>query len=71
MMDYFFKCQKSNFNLENNVCICQGDFLLPRNWIYLLKNYSSSYAYLKGIYKTLKGIGKIEFGSESTILLNQ
>ena len=24
-MDYFFRCQKSTFNLENNKCICQGN----------------------------------------------
>ena len=43
---------------------------LPRNWIYLLQNYFSSYVYLKDIYKTLKGIGKIQFLSELIILLN-
>ena len=37
--DYFFGCQKSTFNLENNKCICQGNFFgLQRNWIYLLQN---------------------------------
>ena len=25
--DYFFRCQKSNFNLKNNKCICQIYFL--------------------------------------------
>ena len=44
-------------------------FCLPRNWIYLLQNYLSSYVHLKDINKTLKGIGKIQFVSESTILL--
>ena len=45
-------------------------FCLPRNWIYLLPNFFSSYVYLKDMYKTLKGIGKIQFVSELTILLN-
>ena len=45
-------------------------FCLPRNWIWLLQNYFSSYVHLKDIYKTLKGIGKIQFVSELTILLN-
>ena len=45
-------------------------FCLPRNWICLLQNYFSSYVHLKDIYKTLKGIGKIQFVSELTILLN-
>ena len=70
-MDYFFGCQKSTFNLENNKCICQGNFFgLQRNWIYLLQNCFSSYVYVKDIYKTLNGIGKIQFVSELTILLN-
>ena len=45
-------------------------FCLQRNWIYLLQNYFSNYVYLKDIYKSLKGIGKIQFVSELTILLN-
>ena len=45
-------------------------FCLPRNWIYLLQGYFSSYVYLSDIHKTLKGIGKIQFVSELTILLN-
>ena len=70
-MDYFFKCQKSIFNLENNKCIRQVNvFSLPCNCIYLLQNYFSSYVYLKDIYKTLKGIGKIQFVSELTTLLD-
>ena len=44
-------------------------FCLPGNWIYLPHNYFSSYVYLKDTYKTLKGIGKIQFVSELTILL--
>ena len=42
---------------------------LPRTWIYLLQSYFSSCVYLKDIYETLKGIGKIQFVSEFTILL--
>ena len=45
-------------------------FCLQRNWIKLLQNYFLSYVYLKNIYKALKGIGKIQFVSELTILLN-
>ena len=45
-------------------------FCLPRNWVYLLRNYFSSPVHLKDIYKTLKGIGKIQFVLESTTLLN-
>ena len=41
-------------------------FCLPRNWIYLLQNSLSSYVYPKGIYKTLKRMGKIQFVSELT-----
>ena len=26
-MDYFFKCQKSTLNFENNISTCQGIFL--------------------------------------------
>ena len=28
VMVYFFRCQKSAFNLENNKCICQGNFFV-------------------------------------------
>ena len=67
-MDYFFRSQKRNFNLESNKRICRGNcFDLPRNWIYLLQNYLSSYLYLKYIYKTLKRIGEIHVVLELTI----
>ena len=70
MMDYFFRCLKSAFRLENNN-MCQGIFFVYLcKWIYLLQNYFLSYAYAKDIYKTLKGIGKIQFASKLTILLN-
>ena len=39
------------------------------NWIYLLQNCFSNYVYLKDMYITLKGIGKILFVSVSRILL--
>ena len=59
-MDYFFRCQKSTVNLENNKRLCQGIFFsLLRNWICLLQNYFWSYVYLKDIHRTLKEIGKI------------
>ena len=45
-------------------------FCTPRNWIYSLQNDFFSYAYIKHINKTLKGIGKIQFVLELTILLN-
>ena len=36
-MDYFFRCQKSTFNLQNNKCICQGNFLSRKCLPTLLK----------------------------------
>ena len=45
----------------------QKFFSLLRNWICLLQNYFSSYAYLKDICITLK---RIQFASELTILQN-
>ena len=52
-MDYFFGCQKSTFNLENNKCICQGNlfayhvtgsaystYLLFSSYVYLNTNVS-------------------------------
>ena len=27
-MDYFSRCQKSTFNLENNKCTCQANFFV-------------------------------------------
>ena len=39
------------------------------NWIYLLQNCFSNYAYLKDMYITLKGIEKILFVLVLTILL--
>ena len=41
----------------------------PFNWMYLLRNFFSNYAYLKDTYTTLKGIGKILFVSVLRILL--
>ena len=41
-------------------------FCLTGNWIYLFQNY----LYARNISKTLKGIEKIQFVSELTILLN-
>ena len=61
-MDFFFRYQKKTFNLENNKCICQGNFFTYSRIIFL--------AYLKDIYKTLKGMGQILFVSELKILLN-
>ena len=43
-------------------------FCLPRNWIYLVQNYFSSYVYLKDIYWHLKRIRQIQFVSELRIL---
>ena len=37
---------------------------LPRHWMWLLRNYFSSYVYLKDIYKTFKGIRQIQFALE-------
>ena len=59
----FFRCQKSAFNLEN-MHMSRKFFCLPCNWICFL-----SYVYLKDIYKSLEGIGKIQFVSELIILL--
>ena len=39
------------------------------NWIYLLRNCFSNYVYLKDMYLSLKGIGKILFVSVLRILL--
>ena len=67
-MDYFFRFQKSTFNLENNKCICQGNF-----FVYHVTGSTYSgiifRASLKDIYNTLKGIGKKQFILE-LILLN-
>ena len=67
-IDYFFRCHKSTFNLKNHKCIFKDFFLLLR--IYLHRNYFPRYVYLRYIYKPLKGIAKIQFVSELTILLN-
>ena len=56
---------ENSFNLENNNCIYKRKFFyLPTPELFW------SYVYLKDIYKNLKGIGKIQFVSELTILLN-
>ena len=44
-------------------------FFSPRKGIYLPQNSFSSYVYLKDIYKTLKGIEKIQFVSKLTNLV--
>ena len=68
-MDYFFRCQKSTLNLENNKCICQGIFFVYHVTGSTYKRIILQ-VYLEDIYKTLKGIGKIQFVSELTTLLN-
>ena len=70
-MDYFFGYQKGTLDLENQqMHMSRIFFCLPRNWIHLLQFIFSSYVYLEDIHKTLKGLGKIQFVSELTILLN-
>ena len=44
-----------------NAYVKDNFFVLPRNWIYLLQNYFSSYLYLRDMYTTLKGIEKTQF----------
>ena len=74
-MDHFFGFQKSTFNLGNKKCILQGDFFVYHvtGSTYITYLLFLSYVYLKDKNvkdKTLKGIEKIQFVSESTILLN-
>ena len=74
-MYYFFGCQKSTFNLENNKCICQVNFFVYQITGSTFSTYLlfSSYVYLKDICKTLKGvkgIGQNQLVSKLTILLN-
>ena len=58
---------ESTLNLENIKGIYQENC-----FVYHIQNYFSSYVYLKDIYiyQTLKGIRKIQFVSELTLLLN-
>ena len=53
-----------------NKCLFQGFFCLPRNWNHLFQFFPPSYVYLKDIYKTVKGLEKIQFVSELTVFLN-
>ena len=74
-MDYFFGYQENTFNLENNKCICQVNFFIYQITGSTFSTYLlfSSYLYLKDICKTLKGvkgIGKNQFVSKLTNLLN-
>ena len=58
---------ESTLNLENIKGIYQENC-----FVYHIQNYFSNYVYLKDIYiyQTLKGIRKIQFVSELTLLLN-
>ena len=57
-MDYFFGCQKSIFNLENNKGTCQGSFFAYHvtEFTYSTYLHFSSYVYLKDIYKRIYAI---------------
>ena len=74
-MDYYFFFyifQRTTFNLEKKQKhLLRKMFGSPHtsNQIYLLWNGFSNYAYLKDMYITLKGIGKILFVSVLKILL--
>ena len=81
-IDFFLGVRKvATFNLENNKCICQGNFLVyhvtgstysrVNFWKYIYRKIYKEYLIdisQEHIYKTLNGIGK--FVSELTILLN-
>ena len=61
---YFFRCQKSTFNLENNKCTCQRNFFgyhVPRSTYSIFRAM-----YLKDIYRTLN----FQYVSELTSSLN-
>ena len=60
-MDYFFRYQKSAFNLENNKCICLGNFFVYTQLDLLAPElfFELCISLLLDIYKTLKSIRKI------------
>ena len=60
---------ENTFNVENNKCICQEYFIVCHvtGSTYLRIIFG---AYIQRYIQTLEGIGKIEFVSELTILLN-
>ena len=69
-MGYFFRCQKSTFDLESNKCICHGNLFVNGGTGSTYSRILFRAMYIKDIYRTLKGIGKIKFVSELKILLN-
>ena len=73
-MDYYlfiFLREISTYNLKKQKHLLGKIFDSPHisNLIYLLRNCSSNYVYLKNRYITLAGIGKIMFVSVFRILL--
>ena len=75
-MDYFFRCQKSPFNLENKKCLCPGNYFAyqvigctySRIIFRAMRISFELCVYLNDISKTLKGIGKTQFVIEFIIL---
>ena len=58
-MDYFFRCQKSAFNLENSKCICQINFFVYHVTGSTYSTIIFQAKYISRIYtKLLKELGK-------------
>ena len=71
IMDYFFGCQKSTLDLENEQMLMSRIFFAYHATGTIYSNFLCRAMYIsKDIYKTVKGLGKIQFVSELTILLN-
>ena len=73
-IDYYFLFHISQKDLQfrkKTKVFVKENFWFPHtsNWVYLLWNCFSNYVFLKDMYITSKGIGKISFVSVLRILL--
>ena len=68
-MNEIVRLQKSTSNLVNNKCILKDIFLFTTK-LDLLTPELFFQLYLKDVHKTLKGIGKTQFASKLTTMLN-
>ena len=52
-VNYFFLCQKRNFNLENKKCISQGNFFVDHVARSTYSEITFRAMHIKGIYEKL------------------
>ena len=69
LFPFLYFTEQPSVSIKTKAFIRRNFWFTPSNRIYLLQNCFSNYVYLKDMYLSLKGIGKILFVSVLRILL--